>query len=156
MALVTASSVNFDLAQQHHVIGYYIYDNMERDVAGIRNLLVDQQTHVPRYAVIEIGGMLSIAGKKLLIPWKALKRGGISRLNIGIPSEQIQSAPLPLSQMAPTRVEEESIHLFFKVEPYWFEELEKDAATGKDAAPKKRAPLEAITEKLVLERDARK
>ena len=154
MPLVTASSINFDLAQQHHVIGYYIYDNMEKDVAAVRNLLVDKDTKYPRYVVIEIGGLMGVRGRKLLIPWKALRRGGVSRLNIGIPSEQVQTAPLPLSQLEPTRVEEESIHRYFGVEPYWIEEERAEAA--KNAPPVKRTVLEPITEKLVLEKDARK
>ena len=154
MALVTASSINFDIAQQHHVIGYYIYDVMDKDVASIRDLLVDQESHLPRYAVIEIGGMLSIIGKKILIPWVALTRGGISRMDIAMASEQIQAAPIPLSQLAPTRTEEESIHRFFNVTPYWLEELE--IIDDKKAPARKPAPLDEITEKLILEKDERK
>jgi len=121
MGLVTASSINFDLASHHRVIGYYVYDEMENDVADIREMLVDEQTHVPRYVIIEIGGLLAIRGKKILIPWNALIKGGISRLDVACSQEQVQHAPTPMDYLNPTREEEESIHRYFNAEPYWLE-----------------------------------
>ncbi|MBI4828826.1 MAG: PRC-barrel domain-containing protein [Nitrospinae bacterium] len=122
MGLVTASSIKFDLRALDRVIGYYVYDNQDRDVAPIQELLVDSETRKPRYVVIEIGGMLSIRGKKALIPWNALTKAGMSRMDVNCPAEQIIAAPAPRSPLAPTRPEEETLHWYFNVEPYWLGE----------------------------------
>jgi len=122
MGLITASSVNFDLLPMNRVIGYYIYDEEEKDVTDIRDLLIDEKTHEPRYAVIEVGGFLSIAGKKLLIPWVSLVKGGMSRMDINCSAEHMIYTPLAHDQLNPTRVEEESIHRHFNAEPYWINE----------------------------------
>lgn len=132
MGLITASSVNFDLPHHHMVIGYYIYDNMDKDVADIRDLLVDSETRQPRYAMIEIGGLMAIKGKVILIPWAALTKGGMSRMDINCPEEQIISAPSPHDPLAPKRAEEEFIHSFFHIEPYWWAEEAAEEAGGKE------------------------
>ena len=142
MGLVTASSVKFDLKTSARVIGYYIYDIMDNDVADIRDLLVDERTHEPRYAVIEIGGLMGISGKKVLIPWGALTKGGISRMDIYCPAEQIMAAPSCLKPMAPTRAEEESIHSFFNVNPYWLTEREGEDEITDKANPPPPAPAD--------------
>lgn len=130
MGLITASSINFDLLPMDRVVGYYIYDEEDKDVADIRDLLIDKKTHKPIYAIIEIGGFLSIAGKKLLIPWTALTKGGISRMNINCASEHITHTPVAHDQLNPTRVEEESIHFHFSLEPYWVNEQEETIEDG--------------------------
>ncbi len=77
MGLITVSSIKFDLINPHRVMDYYIYDVNERDVADIRDLLIDDETRYLRYAIIEIGRLMRIKGLKLLIPWSALKKGGL-------------------------------------------------------------------------------
>lgn len=153
MSLVTASSTNYDLRSMDQVIGYYIYDIMEKDVAAIRDLLVDKDTKKPHYAVIEIGGIMSIQGKKLLIPWNALRRGGMSRLDIDVPEEQILAAPAPFEQLNPTREEEESIHRFFNVEPYWYVDVEENAENLNITQSEviRTDPIDRNVEKLELE-----
>ncbi|MDH5638238.1 MAG: PRC-barrel domain-containing protein [Nitrospinota bacterium] len=154
MALTLASSINMDIHPMDNVVGYYIYDIMDADVAEIRDLLVDLETRKPRYAIIEIGGMLSIRGKMILIPWGCLQRGGMSRMDINMPSEQVQMAPLPLIPMEPTRVEEESIHSFFNIDPYWFEDESLGSTGAEDVhVPKPLESLDEITDNLELEKD---
>lgn len=140
MGLVTASSVKYDLRPLDRVVGYYIYDTMEQDVTSIRDLLVDEETREPRYAIVEIGGMMSIKGKKILIPWGALAKGGMSRMDINSSEEEILAAPAPMDPLAPTEAEEETIHRFFKVEPYWLDEVppEKGETEKEDSAPEPR------------------
>ncbi|VAX24564.1 hypothetical protein MNBD_NITROSPINAE04-708 [hydrothermal vent metagenome] len=140
MGLVTASGVNFDLPHHNMVIGYYIYDNMDKDIADIRDLLIDKETRQPRYAIIEIGGLLSIKGKVVLIPWSALVKGAMSRMDINIPEEQIMAAPTPLDPLAPTRAEEEFIHSYFNTEPYWESEEEEETARRKEVSDSADAP----------------
>lgn len=123
MGLVTASSVKYELRPLDRVVGYYIYDTMEEDVTSIQDLLVDEETKEPRYAIVEIGGMMSIKGKKIIIPWGALAKGGMSRMDINSSEEEILSAPAPMDPLAPTEAEEETIHRYFKVEPYWLTEV---------------------------------
>ena len=128
MGLVTASSIKFNLRALDRVIGYYVYDNQDRDVAPIQELLVDSETRQPRYVIIEIGGMMSIRGKKALIPWAALTKAGMSRMNVNCPAEQIIASPTPRAPLAPTRPEEETLHWYYNVEPYWLgAELEAPA-----------------------------
>ena len=153
MGLTPASSTNYDIHTMDNVIGYYIYDIEEAEVAEIRDLLIDAQTRKPRYVVIEIGGLMSIRGRRILIPWNALQRGGMSRLDINTAMENIMVAPTPLEQMEPTRVEEESIHHFFNVEPYWIDEETLPTSGSGDSSVVKPGPLEEITEKLELEKD---
>lgn len=119
MALITASSVNFDINVSYNVIGYWVYDEEEKEVAEIRDLLIDKETHQARYAVIEIGGFLSIQGKKILLPWAALTKAGMSRMNVNCSSEHIMDIYSLVDQLNPTREEEQSIHFHFSVEPYW-------------------------------------
>jgi hypothetical protein len=122
MSLVTASSINWDLIPPFRVAGYYVYDTMDKDIASVRELLVDSETRRPRYVLIEVGGFLSIRGKKILIPWGALRRGGMSRLNVNNIMENVLAAPTPMNPLNPTLVEEESIHRHFNVEFYWLED----------------------------------
>jgi len=135
MGLITASSINFDLLPTNRVIGYYIYDEEEKDVTDIRDLLVDDKTHEPRYAIIEIGGFLSIAGKKLLIPWVSLVKGGMSRMDINCSAEHMMYTPLAHDQLNPTRAEEESIHFHFNAEPYWINDHEEKTEPAPTAKP---------------------
>lgn len=133
MGLVTASSLNWDLIPAFRVIGYYIYDSMDKDITSVCELLVDSETRRPRYALIEVGGFLSIRGKKILIPWSALRRGGMSRLNVNNIMENVLAAPTPMDPLNPTQVEEESIHRYFNVEFYWLEDepVKKMGGSGK-------------------------
>lgn len=131
MALITASSINYDLHPLYRVVGYYIYDEQERDVADIRDLLLDSETKKPRYAIIEIGGLMSTRGKVVLIPWTALTKAGMSRLDINCSGEHIDYAPTAEDPLSPTDVEEEKIHFHFNTEPYWLAETE-DKTEKKD------------------------
>ncbi len=135
MGLVTASSINYDLLPAFRVKGYYLYDEEENEVAEIRDILVDSHTRKPRYVAIEIGGFLAIEGKKLLIPWNSLKKGGLSRLDINHSQEHILLAPIALDQINPTREEEERIHSHFDVEPYWKNEpFEKEETENRSSS----------------------
>ena len=136
MSLITASSINWDLIPAFRVIGYYIYDSMDKDIASVRELLVDSEIRRPRYAVIEVGGFLSIRGKKILIPWGALTRGGMSRLNVNNIMENVMAAPSPMDPLKPTREEEASIHRHFNTEFYWLEDepVKKMGGSGKTGA----------------------
>jgi len=145
MGLITASSIKFNLRTPHRVVGYYIYDVMDNDVADIRDLLVDEQTREPRYAMIEIGGLMRIKGKKLLIPWAAMEKGGISRMDVRLPEEEVVAAPAPLDPLAPSRAEEEMIHRYFNVDPYWLDEKGHEAEPEgevKDETPIERPPVD--------------
>lgn len=134
MSLVTASSINYNLLPAFRVKGYFLYDEEENEVAEIRDILVDSNTRKPRYVTIEIGGFLAIEGKKMLIPWNSLKKGGLSRLDINCHQEHIMLAPIALDQTNPTHEEEESIHNHFHVEPYWINEPSEREKT-EDASP---------------------
>ncbi len=151
MSLITASSIKYDLLAAYRVVGYYIYDCMDKDVADIRDLLIDDITRVPRYAIIEIGGMMSIKGKKLLIPWGALEKGSMSRMDMKWPLEQIIGAPAPFVAEKPSRAEEESIHSYFGVEPYWL--YEKNVTDGKTETVTKPLLDGKQIENLVLDKD---
>ncbi len=143
MGIILASDINHDLIEPYRVKGYYIYDENDKDVAQVQDLLIDEETHEPRYAVLEVGGFLSIKGRKVLIPWAALRRGGISRLDINCPAEQIFASSPLLDPLAPTRPEEESLHRYYSAEPYWLSESTLSA----NAEPKEK-PAENETENI--------
>ncbi len=136
MALITASSINYDLRTQDRVLGYYVYDPSDRDIGDIRELLVDEKSRKPRYALIEIGGIMAIKGKKIPIPWSALEKGGMSRMDIKLMEEEIIAAPTPFDPLNPTRVEEESLHYHFHVDPYWFDSEGEDQTQPGTLKPK--------------------
>lgn len=141
MSLVTASSINFNLLPPYRVVNYYIYDIMNKDVAAIQDILVDADRRVPRYVIVEIGGFLAIRGKKILVPWNALKKGGLSRMDVNCVAEHIIYAPSPFDPLAPTAVEEESVHRHFNVEPYWVDEPETKPAPPPTITTKTDTPV---------------
>ena len=122
MGLITLSNAAFDLGSDERVIGYYLYDEFEKEICDIRDLLLDEETHKPRYAIIEVGGLLSIKGKRVIIPWRLLLRRGVSRLDIARSEEEVMMSPAPNDAEKPTREEEKSVHSFFNIEPYWLTE----------------------------------
>lgn len=128
MTLIRASAINNDLAPHYRVVGYYLADDQEREVAGVRDMLVDRESRVPRYLMIEIGGLMGIRGRQLLIPWSVVVRGGVSRLDIRWPLEHILVAPAPFVPDEPTLPEEEAIHRHFAAEFYWASEPTAESA----------------------------
>lgn len=119
MGLITASSINFDILPEYRVKGFYLYDEFETEICNIRDILVDEETRKPRYIIVEVGGLLSIKGKRTLIPWRMLIKRGMSRLDIQRSLEDVMMAPSPDDPDAPTRVEEGRVHSYFFIEPYW-------------------------------------
>jgi hypothetical protein len=129
MGLVTASSIGFDLAPQYRVKGYFLYDEHEQEIASVRDILVDEEIKVPRYLVIEVGGLMGIQGKMILIPWNAVTVGGMSRLDFPRSLDDVMGAPLAEGgTVIPSYGEEENIHSYFRVEPYWH--LADDTLSG--------------------------
>lgn len=126
MALVSIRQKEIDLISSYRVRGYYLYDENETEVASVKDLLVDEELGMPRYVLIEIGGLLAIAGRQILIPWGALRKGGMSRLNVRKNMEEIILAPTATDPLAPTQAEEESIHRYFDTEPYWLDNMENE------------------------------
>jgi hypothetical protein len=126
MALVSIRQKEIDLISSYRVRGYYLYDENETEVASVKDLLIDEELKIPRYVLIEVGGLLAISGRRILIPWGALRKGGMSRLNVRKNIEEIIAAPVAADPSAPTQVEEESIHRYFDIEPYWIDNMENE------------------------------
>ncbi len=126
MALVSIRQKEIDLISSYRVRGYYLYDENETEVASVKDIIVDEELKIPRYVLIEIGGLLSISGRQILIPWGALRKGGMSRLNVRKNMEEIIAAPIASDPLAPSRVEEESIHRYFNTEPYWIDNMDNE------------------------------
>ena len=126
MGLITLSNATFDLGSDERVIGYYLYDEFENEICDIRDLLLDEETHKPRYVIIEVGGLLSIKGKRVIIPWRLLRRRGVSRLDIARSEEDVLMSPAPNDAEKPTREEEKSVHNYFNIEPYWLTEEDEE------------------------------
>lgn len=156
MGLTTASALNNDLRPQDRVVGYYLYDDQEREVSAVRDLVVDRRTRRPRYLVIEIGGLMGVAGIRLLIPWGAVVKGGVSRLNIRWPAEHVLAAPTPTEPTLPTEAEEESIHHHFGLVPYWIDETEDEIVGGAETASLPEPSDIDVPSNLTLEKDDEK
>ena len=126
MGLITLSNATFSLGSDERVIGYYLYDEFENEICDIRDVLLDEETHKPRYVIIEVGGLLSIKGKRVIIPWRLLRRRGVSRLDIARSEEDVLMSPAPNDAEKPTREEEKSVHNYFNIEPYWLTEEDEE------------------------------
>lgn len=96
-----------------------IIDSTGKTVAPVLDLLWDPDAREVRYVMVEIGGLMSIKGKRLLIPASLLIRVGSGQVQTLVPQENLVGVPAPEDVEQPTRVEEEAVFTYFKTTPYW-------------------------------------
>jgi len=99
--------------------GYEIIDSQEKFVAPVLDLLVEKETGRVRYILAEIGGLLSIKGRMVVIPDCILTRAGSGQAVASATLEYIQDSPLIDDPDNITREEEEALYSHYGYKPYW-------------------------------------
>lgn len=127
----------FKLREHERLIGFYLYDECDQALARIEALLAEPGTYLSRYLVITLGGMLSIQGKKLIVPVEICKPLDLGKVKLFWRKESLMDAPTPHDVQRVTEAEEELILGYFDLEPYWAakptqpEEKPKNKTPGK-------------------------
>jgi len=83
------------------------------------DLLVEKETGRVRYILAEIGGLLSIKGRMVVIPDCILTRAGSGQAVASATLEYIQDSPLIDDPDNITREEEEALYSHYGYKPYW-------------------------------------
>lgn len=113
-----------DIRSEERFVGCYLYDKDMHEVARIRGVLTEPDTHIVRYIVFVEGGFLSTSGKTILFPKEHLAAIDSAKIQAQYTREAIQQAPTPENLEVLTREEEQVILSYFDLEPYWDEEPE--------------------------------
>lgn len=96
-----------------------VIDSTGKTVAPVLDLLYDPEAREVRYVMVEIGGLLRIAGKRLLIPASLFIRAGSGQVQALVSQEILISSPAPEDAEQPSRGEEEAVFSYFETTPYW-------------------------------------
>ncbi len=109
----------FKLREHERLIGHYLYDEQDEVLARIEAILAEPGTHLSRYLVVTLGGMLSVQGKKLIVPIEICKAIDMGKVKLFWRKESLMDAPNPHDVQSVTEAEEELILGYFDLEPYW-------------------------------------
>lgn len=96
-----------------------VIDSAGKTVAPVLDLLWDTEAREVRYVMVEIGGLMSITGKRLLVPASLFIRAGSGQVQALVPLENLVGAPAPEDADQPSREEEDAIFSYFETAPYW-------------------------------------
>ncbi|CAI2719404.1 hypothetical protein [Nitrospina watsonii] len=118
----------YDLRSEERLVGAYLYDKDMREMARIRAVLAEPETHRVRYIVFVEGGFLSTSGKTLIFPIDHLATIDSAKIQAQYTREAIQQGPAPEDIEALTREEEQTILSYFDLEPYW--DVSEESETG--------------------------
>lgn len=132
MGLVRGFRDGVNLPFEWRVKGYDVADSQEKFVAPVYDILCDGENGSVRYVIVEIGGMLGISGRKVLLPPAMLVRAGSGQMVTSVTLEQIMDSPAVLSVEDPTRSEEKAIFAYYNLKPYWAAAGMKDLHTKED------------------------
>ncbi len=116
----------FFLGNQDRVVGFFLYDTYNKEVAKVKGLMVDLDYHRPQYLVIELGGFLSTEGKIILFPKELYQPAGLGKVVTDWTRESIQQAPSVENLATLSREEEQLILSYFDIKPYWETNIEKE------------------------------
>ncbi|MBI5186114.1 MAG: hypothetical protein HZA01_10375 [Nitrospinae bacterium] len=122
---------DYMLRNEDKIVGCFLYDCYDEEIARIDALFVDPESFALRYCMITIGGLLGTRGKTLLLPKGILERKGIGKVSASKSQAVIFDAPAPSDAGEITQAEELEIHGYFDVQPYFDAEEEvKDGEEG--------------------------
>ncbi len=120
-----------ELSFEWRLAGYNVIDIEGNTIAPVLDLLCEEDGHKPRYLMAEIGGLMGIQGKVVLLPVGMLTRAGSGQVIANSTREQIQQAELLDDPDNPNRREEEKIFIHYGLRPYW--EVEEAVEASKEA-----------------------
>lgn len=99
--------------------GYNLIDFDDKFVSRVVELLCEEESEKVRYLIGDVGGLMGIAGKKVLVPASLLTRAGSGQVIVSTTLEMIQSSPPINNPESPTREEESAIFAHYEASPYW-------------------------------------
>ncbi|MBI5636632.1 MAG: PRC-barrel domain-containing protein [Nitrospinae bacterium] len=117
--MIRAFKTEVNLPFEWRIRRFDVIDSTGKTVAPVLDLLYDPEAREVRYVMVEIGGLLRIAGKRLLIPASLFIRAGSGQVQALLPQEILIGSPMPEDAEQPTRGEEEAIFSYFETAPYW-------------------------------------
>lgn len=121
------------LLKKDRMIGAYIYDKNNDLVARIDSLLTEPLTYLPRYLTFQIGGLLGVEGKRILLPVEISEFQDIGRVKTSWRKESLKDAPTAEDPENPTMEEEELILSYFDLEPRWAAEPTEEESADESA-----------------------
>lgn len=107
------------LNKNDRIVGFFLYDKYREVVARIDGILVERQTCLARYIVINQGGFLDIRGKNTLVPRVACDVVDLGEVKTAWSGRSLNDAPSPADINKVTPEEEELILSYFDLKPYW-------------------------------------
>jgi hypothetical protein len=116
---VCAFRGNIFLPYEWKLAGYDLIDAQDKYVSRVNDLLCEKETGKIRYLLAEIGGLMGISGKKVLVPASLLTRAGTGQVIASATLESIQDSPPLDDPENPTRDEEAAIFAHYNKTPYW-------------------------------------
>lgn len=117
--MIRAFTNDVDLPFEWRIRRYDVIDSTGKTVAPVMDLLYDAEAREVRYVMVEIGGLLGIAGKRLLIPSSLFIRVGSGQIQALVTQEILAGCPAAELFEQPTREEEEAVFSYFETIPYW-------------------------------------
>ena len=109
----------FKLPRQDRVVGSFLYDKYNEASARVDGLVVESQTFLTRYLIINFGGFLKIGGKKITLPVKVCEFADLGTVKTEWTKESMKDAPAPNDIEDTTTDEEELILSYFDLQPNW-------------------------------------
>ena len=134
MNWVRAFRDHVHLPFEWRLAGYELVDDQENYVSRVVDLLCEEESGKVRYLLGEIGGVMGIAGKKVLIPAAILTPTGSGQVVVTAALENIQDSPSIGDVENPSRDEESAIFSHFGLKPYWYS-IEAGSTGGEGKQP---------------------
>ena len=119
MNWVRAFRDNVSLPFEWHVNGFNVIDDQENIISKVIDLLCEEETGTVRYLIAELGGLMGISGRKVLLPVEILTRAGSGQVIVSTAREKIQDSPVINDVENPSRDEESAIQYHYGLRPYW-------------------------------------
>ncbi|MFQ5432156.1 MAG: PRC-barrel domain-containing protein [Nitrospinota bacterium] len=110
---------NLPLPFEWKLAGYDIIDSEDKFVSRVVELLCEEETKIVRYLIGDIGGLMGISGKKVLVPANLVTRAGSGQVIASTTLEMILDSPPVYDPENPTSEEESAIFSHYEARPYW-------------------------------------
>ena len=108
----------FKLRVKDQVVGSFLYDRFNETIARVDAVIVEAETYLMRYLVINMGGFMKIQGKKILLPVGVYEFADLGKVKTEWSRESLKDAPAPEDPENVSMDEEEEILGYFDLEPY--------------------------------------
>ncbi len=108
------------LVSADDLTNFNVMDAQGEQIGQISQVLIDIESGRVGYAIVGGNGILGIGEDEYIVPFAALSRGMEEEtLTVDVQRDQLREAPEDVEQI--TRQQEQEIHQFYGVSPYWEE-----------------------------------